>query len=154
VNLIVVYLLPLMFAASIWGMPAFALERGASDASAGCAAGGDADRHMLLIAYTDDRMLLAAPGDSRTDRNHKDIAVKRDSTFGPAAGEEPAAGVTSRPGHSTGSLKVAARTVGDGQQEEWVRLADSPAPEPGIWAVLIAGFLGMCAVARPRIFSS
>jgi hypothetical protein len=38
--------------------------------------------------------------------------------------------------------------------EEWVRLPEAPAPQPGTWAVLLAGFLGICAVARPRIFSS
>lgn len=36
----------------------------------------------------------------------------------------------------------------------WARLDDSPIPEPGTWAVLIAGILGICAVARPRIFTS
>jgi len=39
--------------------------------------------------------------------------------------------------------------------ETWVRLSDTPnIPEPGTWAVLLAGFLGICAMARPRIFSS
>ena len=27
-------------------------------------------------------------------------------------------------------------------------------PKPGNWAMLVAGLLGMCAVARPRIFFS
>jgi len=41
------------------------------------------------------------------------------------------------------------------QDQTWVRLSDTPSgPEPGTWAVLLAGFLGICAVARPRIFSS
>jgi len=39
--------------------------------------------------------------------------------------------------------------------QTWVRLSDTPnIPEPGSWAVLLAGFLGICAVARPRIFTS
>jgi hypothetical protein len=37
--------------------------------------------------------------------------------------------------------------------EEWFRLAANfPIPEPGSWTMLIAGLLGMCAVARRRIF--
>ena len=45
--------------------------------------------------------------------------------------------------------------TGNGRHEEqWVRIADNRMPEPGSWAVLIAGILGICAVARPRIFSS
>lgn len=52
-------------------------------------------------------------------------------------------------------LPRASQTGNDGQKEQWVRLSDGNfIPEPGIWALLIAGFLGMCAVARPRIFSS
>lgn len=35
-----------------------------------------------------------------------------------------------------------------------VRASANPIPEPGLWVVLIAGFLGMCAVARRRLFSS
>lgn len=38
--------------------------------------------------------------------------------------------------------------------EQWMRLSDRTIPEPGAWAMLIAGLLGICAVARPRIFSS
>lgn len=40
----------------------------------------------------------------------------------------------------------------DGREEQWVRLPERTIPEPGAWAVLIAGLLGICAVARPRIF--
>jgi PEP-CTERM motif-containing protein len=38
--------------------------------------------------------------------------------------------------------------------EEWFRLSQAPPiPEPGGWTMLIAGLLGMCAVARRRIIS-
>jgi len=51
---------------------------------------------------------------------------------------------------SKGSSTAAAQP-----SQTWVRLSDTPnVPEPGSWAVLLAGFLGICAVARPRIFSS
>jgi hypothetical protein len=41
------------------------------------------------------------------------------------------------------------------RSEEWFRISaiDSSIPEPGGGAMLIAGLLGMCAVARRRIFS-
>ena len=45
-------------------------------------------------------------------------------------------------------------TRNEGREEQWMRLPDRTIPEPGAWAVLIAGLLGICAVARPRIFSS
>ncbi len=41
-----------------------------------------------------------------------------------------------------------------GHDDEWVRVSEKPIPEPGAWAVLLAGILGIFAVARPRIFSS
>lgn len=44
--------------------------------------------------------------------------------------------------------------VKSGHDDEWVRLSEGPMPEPGAWAVLLAGILGIFAVARPRIFSS
>lgn len=50
--------------------------------------------------------------------------------------------------------KVAARTVDNERPEDWMRTAERPIPEPGLWAVLVAGFLGVCAMARRRIFSS
>ncbi len=53
-------------------------------------------------------------------------------------------------------LPGAAPAGNDGRkQEQWLRLPERGAmPEPGLWALLLAGFLGICAVARPRIFSS
>jgi hypothetical protein len=45
-------------------------------------------------------------------------------------------------------------TRNESRQEQWMRVPDRAMPEPGTWAVLIAGLLGICAVARPRIFSS
>jgi hypothetical protein len=48
-----------------------------------------------------------------------------------------------------------ARSSGNTEGEgRWARLPDSPFPEPGNWAMVIAGLLGMCAVARPRLHSS
>lgn len=52
-------------------------------------------------------------------------------------------------------LPGATQAGNDGRKGQWLRLPGSGAiPEPGLWALLLAGFLGICAVARPRIFSS
>lgn len=52
-------------------------------------------------------------------------------------------------------LPAAAQVGNDGRKEQWLRLPEGSAiPEPGLWGLLLAGFLGICAVARPRIFSS
>ena len=51
--------------------------------------------------------------------------------------------------------KDRAKPVATRPDQTWIRLSDKPnVPEPGTWAILLAGFLGICAVARPRIFSS
>lgn len=52
-------------------------------------------------------------------------------------------------------LPGAAQAGNDDRLGQWLRLPEASAiPEPGLWALLLAGFLGICAVARPRIFSS
>ena len=40
------------------------------------------------------------------------------------------------------------------QEAQWIRSADAPVAEPGILVLLVAGFLGMWAVARRRNHSS
>lgn len=40
------------------------------------------------------------------------------------------------------------------QEAQWIRRADLPIAEPGLWVLLTAGVLGMWAVARRRIHSS
>jgi hypothetical protein len=39
-------------------------------------------------------------------------------------------------------------------EAQWIRSADTPVAEPGILVLLVAGFLGMWAVARRRNYSS
>lgn len=40
------------------------------------------------------------------------------------------------------------------QEAQWIRSTDTPVAEPGILVLLVAGFLGMWAVARRRNYSS
>jgi hypothetical protein len=40
------------------------------------------------------------------------------------------------------------------QEAQWIRSVDTPVAEPGILVLLVAGFLGMWAVARRRNYSS
>jgi len=40
------------------------------------------------------------------------------------------------------------------QQAQWIRRIDNPVAEPGILVLLVAGFLGMWAMARRRNLSS
>jgi hypothetical protein len=188
--------LSLIVAASIWSLPALALDQGVADdwangdAAGICAVGGDIDHPMLLAAYTGKSPDLAGarssrahanlapsnalddPGADGAGRNSADhgttgmntagqnTAGNMDSQPGPHPRSSPGAGEV--PPHTVLSLfhqsprppQVAARTVGDEQQGDWMRTSENKVPEPGLWAVLIAGFLGVCAMARPRIFSS
>ena len=53
-------------------------------------------------------------------------------------------------------LRAGIRFAGErGVRDEWFSLSAADSfPKPGNWAMLIAGLLGMCAVARRRIFAS
>jgi len=149
--------LSLIVAASICSLPAFALDSpGANSLAADDRAGGAAaaicevrsniDPPVLLAAYTGESPHLAAkalptePVDPGADRSD--------------AGAAPPDTVLSLMHPGPRPPPVAARTVDDEQPGDWIRTAESTVPEPGLWAVLIAGFLGVCAMARPRIYSS
>jgi hypothetical protein len=61
---------------------------------------------------------------------------------------------TPHPLQDTSRARDSSHATGARQDADWARMTDNPMPEPGTWAMLIAGFLGICAVARPRIFTS
>ena len=144
--------LSLIVAASICSLPAFALDPlGAKSLAADGRAGGataaicevrsDIDPPVLLAAYTGESPHVAAK-------------VLPTEPVDPGADAAPPDTVLSLMHPGPRPPQVAARTVDDEQPGDWIRTAESTVPEPGLWAVLIAGFLGVCAMARPRIYSS
>lgn len=150
--------LSLIVAAACCNLPAYALDPPdasaraadsmvAHDAVAICEIGADIERPMLLAAYTGESPKVAAeapptePGASDSENS--------------GAGAAPPDTVISLMQPGPRPPQVAARTVDDEKQpEDWIRTAESTTPEPGLWAMLIAGFLGVCAMARRRISSS
>jgi len=130
----------LIVAASICCAPALAAQVARTAAGGSCTVGDDTGYRMLLVADAGAPSgLLVWPMPAvrkvgETPRVLDSVALRQDVPR---------------------SLPVAAQSGHDGQKEQWVRLADgNSSSEPGIWALLLAGFLGICAVARPRIFSS
>lgn len=161
----------LMVAASVCGLPALALDSLAAGAlsaedrtdgaaAAICEVGAYIDQPvlhhpMLLAAYTRAAPNPAAARSSRADPGTALPTEPGDPGADTAgAGEAPPDTALSLMHPGPRPPRIAARTVGDEQPEDWMRTAERPIPEPGLWAVLIAGFLGVCAMARRRIFSS
>jgi len=131
-------LLCLMTAASIWSGSALALER------IDLAAAGACDGNSAV----DYRMLFAMDGGASAEAFAKVPALTGKSDGFPAVAAGKGKEVASR------ILPAAARGGSGESGEEWLRSDDSAPVKPGIWALLLAGFLGVCAVARPRIFES
>jgi hypothetical protein len=133
-------LLCMILAAATGCAPALAAPVAHSAALGWCTPAVDADYRVLRVADS------AAPGGFAGGP----VAAMQDSDDMPKRLESVALRQDGpRP------LPGAAQAGNDGRKEQWLRLPESGAiPEPGLWALLLAGFLGICAVARPRIFSS
>lgn len=131
-------LLCLMAAASIGSGSALALER------IDLAAAGACDGASTL----DHRMLFSVDAGAFRESSGQVLALARKG--------EGLSAVAASQGHEVAAkmLPAAARGGSDGTGAAWLRSADGAPAEPGFWALLLAGFLGICAVARPRIFAS
>lgn len=129
----------LIVAASIGCAPALAAPEAHGAAWSWCTPAADPDYRPLVVADS------AAPGGFAGGP----VAAPQDRDDTPKRLESVAMR-TDTPRSEPGSAQDA--NHGKGQ---WLRLSESGAvPEPGLWALLLAGFLGICALARPRIFSS
>jgi hypothetical protein len=133
-------LLCMILAAATGCAPALAAPEARGAAWGWCTPAADPDYRVLRVADS------AAPGGFAggpvAARQDNDDMTKRLEI------------VAMRPG-APRPQPGAAQDANDGRKEQWLRLSESGAvPEPGLWALLLAGFLGICAVARPRIFSS
>lgn len=126
-------------ASVLWSGCALALDPGAP-AVAGFCDGGRAPDCRTLFAVG-----ASAPTEFAKSLPSLAFAGARLPTMSDGAGEPPAAGV--RTNAARGGVQNAAA-------ENWVRKSDRAPAEPGLWVLLVAGFLGICAVARPRIFTS
>lgn len=131
-------LLCLTAAAAMWPVSVLALTRVDFAAAGACDGTSTLDYRMLFavdrgMPQMASGPLLAVAGKSKglpmvADGEGKDVAAKV------------------RP--------VADRSGGERGGEQWMRSAEDATAVPGIWALLAAGFLGICALARPRIFES
>lgn len=132
-------LLCLTAAAAMWPVSVLALTR------VDFAAAGACDGTTSTLDY---RMLFAVDGGMPQMASGPLLAVAGKSKGLPmvAAGEGRDVAAKVRP--------VADRSGGEGGGEQWMRSAEDATAVPGIWALLAAGFLGICALARPRIFES
>jgi hypothetical protein len=129
----------LMTATALWSGSALALDPGAPPVAGFCGGGKAPDCRMLFAVgagvpkeYSKDQLALAFAGE-------------RLPAMSDGAGNPPAAGVRTVAAQGGGKNAAA---------ENWVRKSDWAPAEPGLWVLLVAGFLGICAVARPRIFTS
>lgn len=130
----------LIVAASIGCVPALAAPDANGAAWGWCTPAADPDSRLLRVADS------AAPGGFAGGP----VASLQDGDDMPKLLEN----VAMRPG-APRPQSDSAQDANDGREAQWLRLSESGAvPEPGLWALLLAGFLGICAVARPRIFSS
>lgn len=130
----------LIVAASIVCVPALAAPEAHGAAWGWCTPAADLDYRPLVVSDS------AAPGGF---------------AGGPAAAMQKAEDLPQRLENvalrqdAPRPLPGAAQDGNDGRKAQWLRLSESgTVPEPGLWALLLAGFLGICALARPRIFSS
>jgi len=131
-------LLCLTAAAAMWPGPALALTRADLAAAGACDGASALDYRMLFAA--DGGMPRVSPGQVRA------VAGKSEGlpVVAAGAGKDVAAKV----------LPAEDRSGSERSGEQWMRSADGTPAEPGIWALLAAGFLGICALARPRFFAS
>jgi hypothetical protein len=128
----------LMTAAALWSGSALALDPGAPLVAGFCDGGKAPDCRMLFAVGAD------APKEFSKALPALAFASERLPILPDAVARQAALG--SRPG---------AAQSGDGTAaENWLRKSDRAPAEPGLWVLLVAGFLGICAVARPRIFTS
>jgi hypothetical protein len=129
----------LIVAASIGYVPALAAPQEQGAAWGWCTPAADPDYRPLVVSDS------AAPGGFAGGP----VAAKPDRDDMPKRLES----VAMRTG-TPRSEPVSAQD-GNDAKGQWLRLSEGGAvPEPGLWALLLAGFLGICALARPRIFSS
>lgn len=129
----------LMTAAALWSGSALALDPGASF-GAGFCDGGKAPECRMFFAVG-----AGAPREYPKDVPTLAFAGGRLPTMSDGAAQQTAVGVQTVAPQIGGQNTVA----GNG-----ARASDRAASEPGLWVMLVAGFLGICAVARPRIFTS
>jgi hypothetical protein len=142
VNRIAACGLSLLLAASLVPMPAQAVALGGGIAGSSCGAGIDLVR---VAATTGFKPVPAAVNDTVPAAVNGTVLASANGTV-----LATASGTAERPeGTERGSSSGA-----EVQQAQWIRRTGIPVDEPGILVLLVAGFLGMWAVARRRDLSS
>ena len=141
----------LVIGVSLSQSPVFGADQANTGKSA--TAGG---QHALPVAQyrSTANDIVAAPAARAHKIENVPLALNkkpRGENRSPAAGTESARSDTKLALLETAPSRNAASGASP-PEEQWLRISESP--QPGSWAILLAGFLGICAVARPRIFSS
>lgn len=132
----------LMTAAALWSGSAWALDPGVPFGAGFCDGGKAPDCRMFFAVGA------GAPREFAKDVPTLAFAGGRLPTMsdGAGAGQQATSAGVQTVAAQGGSQNTVA---GNG-----ARTSDRAASEPGLWVLLVAGFLGICAVARPRIFTS
>lgn len=150
--------LALIVAAAIWSTPALALDQRNIMAVGVCDPGGYMDYRMSperpnqtssLELVCNDLLSAGAMIDVNPMR-FDPIGIATQVQYWSVAEGSPLTPLRNIPVFFSGT----AQSGNDRHEEPSVRPSANPTPEPGTWVVLIAGLLGMCAVARRRIFPS
>jgi hypothetical protein len=134
VNRIAACSLSLLLAATLVPMPAQAVALGGGIAGSSCGPGIDLVR---VAATTGFKPVPATANDTVPAAANGTVLATANSTAARPEGTER---------DSSSGAEV--------QQAQWIRRTGIPVDEPGILVLLVAGFLGMWAVARRRDLSS
>lgn len=106
-------------------------------------------RHVRLEKARDPKNASVSIGVSTALGHERESGHRTDDFWLESASATPALFRSLKPGRPTGKAES---VVAD--SAEWIRTAEkSGTPEPGGWAMLMAGVLGVCAVARRRMVS-
>ena len=142
--------LSLLLAATLVPMPAQAVALGGGIAGSSCGPGIDLVR---VAATTGFKPVPATANDTVPAAANGTVLATANGTVPAAANGTVLASTNSTAARPEGTERHSSSDA-EVQQAQWIRRTGIPVDEPGILVLLVAGFLGMWAVARRRDLSS